>query len=97
MGKVSNDESTRKTKALEFAIELESFWNDYYGLSYSSLLEEAGGKKKVIRRIVQDILSHKTEAIKDGLQVIADEKDYMSAQAEEMLEQLINLEIQISE
>lgn len=95
MKKTSKEESVRKTNVIEFAIELVSFWDDYYGFFQSSLLEEAGGKEKVIHGIVWDILSHETEAIKDGLQAVTDEKDYMSAQAEEMLEQLNNLEIRI--
>lgn len=97
MKQISNEESARKTKALEFATELISFWDDYYGLSCSSLITEAGGEQKVIREIVRDILSHKTEAIKEGLQVVADEDDYMAAQAKQMLERLSNLEIQIKE
>ena len=97
MKQISNEESARETKALEFATELKSFWDDYYGLSYSSLITEAGGEQKVIREIVQDILSHKTETIKEGLQVVADEDDYMAAQAQQMLERLSNLEIQIKE
>lgn len=97
MKKTSKEESVRKTNVIEFAIELVSFWDDYYGFSQSSLLEEAGGKEKVIHGIVRDILSHETEAIKDGLQVVADENDYMSTQAQEILDRLINLEMQINQ
>lgn len=96
---MDNNEKTMRTqnsvKALEFAAELEAFSDDYYGLAYPAMIEEAGGKDTFIRETAHDILYHKTGYLKEELQSIVDEDDEMSAQAQGLLDRLSDLATQI--
>lgn len=82
-------------KALEFAVELERFSDDYYGLAYPTMIADAGGKENIIRETAQSILYHKTDALKEALQSMVDENDDMSGQAQGLLDRLNDLETQM--
>lgn len=80
---------------IKYAVDLEHFMADYYGLAYLPVQEDIGGAENGIRITAQSVLYHKTESLMEELQGIVDENNDQSGQAQEFIDRLTALEKQI--